>query len=164
MAITKHFQVLGFLGALTLAGGCAAVGQQSPADDVKAFFLAAHEANFLGVQCFSTKNLDLSGYSHLIGVKYPPTQSVDILNGPPSRPYQAFAVLEAQDPYSSSETYDAKVLAGFTSKAKAIGADAIIICGASGQAAPPLLQKSSKLAAVAVKYRLETGPELGKRP
>ncbi len=159
----RHLPVAISLAAMILTAGCAGIGQQSPSDEVKAFFVAANEANLLGVQCSSTKQLDLSGYAHLMGIKYPPTQSVEVLSSPPSRPYQAFAVLEASVRYPS-ETYDATLLEDFKNKAKAIGADAIIFCRPTDGAGLPLLQKSSKLGAVAVKYRLEEGQDRTKRP
>jgi hypothetical protein len=145
------------LGSMVLAG-CATVGSKSPPDEVKAFFVAANEANFLGVQCMSPKSVDLSGYTHLMGVKYPPTQTVDVLNSPPARPYQAFAVLASP---SASERYDANLLESLKNKAKAIGADAIILCGPADRQGIARRHESGKIEAVAVKYRLE---ELESRP
>ena len=153
----KDLPLLIFLAALGLTSGCGALEQQSPSGEVKAFFVAANEANFLGVQCLSPKQLDLSGYSHLVGVKYPPTLAVDVLQGPPPRPYQAFAVLETSAP-APGGTYDSHSLEGLKDKAKAIGADAIIFCGPQGGEVLPGLSNSSKLAAVAIKYRLEAAP------
>jgi hypothetical protein len=155
--------VLPFLAVIILAAGCAGIGQKAPPDEVKAFFVAANEANLLGVQCLSPNQVDLSGYTHLMGVKYPPTQEVDILDRPPSRPYQAFAVLESSAPYPSG-TYDPGLLAGFKDKARAIGADAIILCHPGGREGLPGLGRSSKIEALAVRYRLENAADRSKNP
>ena len=102
----------------------------------------------------SPQHVDLSAYTSYMGVKYPPTTAVEVLSEPPSRPYQAFAVLQSPAPQSSQDV-SPTVLAQLTNKAKAIGADAIIICSRPGQAA--------KAEAVAIKYRLEK-PEEKPRP
>ena len=131
--------------AVALTAGCGGIQQKSPANDVKAFFMAANEAKFLDArQCLSPCALDLSTYAHLMNVKYPPTLSVDVLTGPPSRPYQPFAVLEGSDPLNSSVA-GTSLIEGFKDKAREIGADAIIICQPT----------TSKIEAVAIKYRLE---------
>jgi hypothetical protein len=134
--------------ALT-AWGCAGVSEKYPSDEAKAYFAAAKEANFLGVECMSSpQHVDLSAYTSLMGVKYPPTVAVEVLSEPPSRPYQAFAVL--QSPASqSSQNVSPTILAQLTNKAKAIGADAIIICRAP----------TDKAEVVAIKYRLEPPAE-----
>jgi hypothetical protein len=137
--------------ALT-AWGCAGVSEKYPSDEAKAYFAAANEANYLGVVCLSPQHVDLSAYTSYMGVKYPPTTAVEVLSGPPSRPYQAFAVLQSPASQSSQDVSPA-VLAQLTNKAKAIGADAIIICR------PP----AAKAEAVAIKYRLEK-PEEKSRP
>jgi hypothetical protein len=131
---------LWLLLALT-AWGCAGVSEKYPSDEAKAYFAAANEANYLGVLCRSPHHVDLSAYTSYMGVKYPPTTAVEVLSEPPSRPYQAFAVL--QSPASPT------VLAQLTNKAKAIGADAIIICR------PPAADQAAQAEAVAIKYRLE---------
>src|SRR5271157_3599494 len=114
--------------ALT-AWGCAGVNEKYPSNEAKAYFAAANEANYLGVGNLSPQHVDLSAYTSLMGVKYPPTAAVEVLSEPPSRPYQAFAVL--QSPASqSSQNVSPTELAQLTNKAKAIGADAIIICRA----------------------------------
>ena len=120
-----HLPVWPLLAVIILMAGCGGVGQKSPPDEVRAFFAAANEANYLGVMCLSPNQVDLSGYTHLIGVQYPPTQKVDVLSSPPSRRYQAFAVLESSIPYAA-ETYDPGLLEALKNKARAIGADAII--------------------------------------
>lgn len=142
------------------AGACAGVGEKSPPDEVKTFFLAAREANLLGVMCRSPQQVDLSAYTSLMGVKYPPTDSVEVLSGPPSRPYQAFAVLhrEAAPASSPSQAVAPDILAQFTAKAKAIGADALVIC------APPGPGRPAKVEAVALKYRREAPEEKPGRP
>ena len=138
------------------AWGCAGVSEKYPSDEAKAYFAAASEANYLGVLCLSPQHVDLSAYTSYMGVKYPPTAVVEVLSEPPSRPYQAFAVL--QSPASqSSQNVSPTVLAQLTAKAKAIGADAIIICR------PPATDQTAKAEAVAIKYRLEN-PEKKPRP
>lgn len=79
-----------------------------------------------------------------------------MLSEPPSRPYQAFAVLQSPATQSSPDV-SPTVLAQLTNKAKAIGADAIIICR------PPAADQAAKAEAVAIKYRLEK-PEEKPRP
>jgi hypothetical protein len=140
MNIGKRLGLWLFL-ALT-AWGCAGVSEKYPSAEAKAYFAAANEANFLGVGCMSPQHVDLSAYTSLMGVKYPPTSAVEVLSEPPSRPYQAFAVLQSpasQSPRDVSPTE----LAQLTNKAKSIGADAIIMAPAA------------KAEAVAIKYRLE---------
>ena len=127
-----------------VAWGCAGVSEKYPSDEAKAYFAAAKEANFLGVECMSPQHVDLSAYTSLMGVKYPPTAAVEVLSEPPSRPYQAFAVLQSPAA-QSSQNVSPTILAQLTNKAKAIGADAIIICRAP----------AAKAEAVAIKYRLE---------
>jgi hypothetical protein len=142
-----------FLLAVTATAGCAGISSDSSSDEVRAFFITAQEANYLGVLCMSPKQMDLTAYSHLMGVKYPPTTSVEVLDSPPSRPYLAFAVLESPVPYIS-ETYAPALLEDFKNKARAIGADAIILCPPKVEVLPRR-QRSAKMEAVAVKYRLE---------
>jgi hypothetical protein len=141
-----------FLGTAVLVfAGCTEVTLQSPSRDVKAFFMAGNEANFLGLQSLSPSGADLSAYSHLMGVKYPPTLKVDVLSQPPSRPYQSFAVLECEP---ASYTTSGELMEGFKNKAREIGADAIILYhsmpeqGLAGT--PPHL----RMRAVAIKYKL----------
>jgi hypothetical protein len=133
--------------------GCGAVSLKSPSADVKTFFVAGHEADFLGAQCDAAGYVDLSAYSHLAGVKYPPTFQVDVLNQPPSRPYKPFAVLQ----YEPSATATGASLESLTSKAREIGADAIIICQPGQNQGLPGLPASSKMQAVAIKYKLTGG-------
>jgi len=159
----NYLPVLPFLAVIILMAGCAGIAQKAPPDEVKAFFVAANEANYLGVQCLSPNQVDLSGYTHLMGVKYPPTQEVDVLSRPPSRPYQAFAVLEGSAP-NTSETYEPSLLEGFKDKARAIGADALIFSRPADRRGLPGLSNSSKIEAVAVKYRMEEPKGRPKRP
>jgi hypothetical protein len=163
MLKTKHVSVLVSLAAFILTAGCVGIEPKSSHDDVRAFFVTANEANLLGVQSFSSKQMDLSGYTHLMGTKYPPTQSVDVLSALPSRPYQAFAVLETSAS-SPAETYNTNLLEGLKNKAKSIGADAIVFCRPSEGAGLAGLQTSSKMIAIAIKYRLEDLPKQTKRP
>ncbi len=136
--------------ALT-AWGCAGVSEKYPSNEAKAYFAAANEANYLGVVNLSPQHVDLSAYTSLMGVKYPPTTAVEVLSEPPSRAYQAFAVLQSPASHSSQDVSPTE-LAQLTDKAKAIGADAIIICRAP----------AAKGEAVAIKYRLEN-PENPRR-
>lgn len=142
--------------------GCAGTGEKSSSDEVKAFFMAANDANFLGLTCLSPQSKDLSAYSSFMGVKYPPTDSVEVLSGPPSRPYQAFAVL--QGPASSSPSATPGRLAQLTTKAKAMGADAIILCPQPGGPEQTGTVRPAKVEAVAIKYRWESPQEKQARP
>jgi hypothetical protein len=146
-----------FLGlAAMLSSGCADIEVKSPPRDVQTFFVSGQEADFLGALCLSTKGLDLSAYSHLAGVRYPPTTKVDVLYGPPSRPFQSFAVLECESNFHSQP---AEVTAGFQEKAREIGADAIILCRPGLDRGLPGMPLSAKMQAVAIKYKL-TGNHL----
>ena len=147
---------LWLLPVLTLMlWGCAGVEEKYPSDEVKAYFAAANEANYLGVLCMSPKQADLSAYTSYMGVKYPPTTAVEVLSEPPSRPFQAFAVLQgaAASESAAVQGVSPTMLAQLTTKAKAIGADAIIICR------PPAAEQPAKAEAVAIKYRLEAPAE-----
>jgi hypothetical protein len=129
--------------------GCAGVSEKYPSDEAKVYFDAANEAHYRGVLCQSPQQVDISAYASYMGVKYPPTVRVEVLSEAPSRPYQAFAVLQGP-----SQDVSPTVLAQLTDKAKTIGADAIIICR------PP----AAKAEAVAIKYRLENPAENKGRP
>ncbi len=135
--------------------GCAEMNLKSPSSEVKTFFVAGQEADFLGTLCASSGHVDLSAYSHLAGVKYPPTLQVDILSQAPSRPYKPFAVLEYEP--SSNSASEAQ-MEGLKSKAREIGADALIICRPGEQPALPGLPPSTKMQAVAIKYKLTPRP------
>jgi hypothetical protein len=129
-----------------LAAGYAVTGREkSASDEVRAFFLATHEANLLGVSCLSPQHVDLSAYSHLLGVRYPPTSAVEVLTAPPSRPYQAFAVLAGAHPDADTGSLIEK----FRDKARDLGADSIILCQPSGN------RGAASLEAVAIKYEFE---------
>jgi len=159
-----HLPVLPLLTVIILMAGCGGVGRKSPPSEVRAFFVAANEANYLGVMSMSPNQVDLSGYTHLMGIQYPPTQKVDVLSSPPSRRYQAFAVLESSIPFAA-ETYDPALLEGLKNKARAIGADAIILCHPTDRLALMSgLEKSSKIVALAIKYRLDDLEDQNKRP
>jgi hypothetical protein len=141
-----------FLGpAVMVLSGCAAINLQSPPQEVKTFFVAGKEANYLSVLCLSPHAIDLSAYDQQMGIQYPPTLKVDVLIGPPSRPYKSFAVLEC-DP--SSYANREKMLEGFKYKAQEIGADAIILCHAGPGQGPPEKRATQKMQAVAIKYKL----------
>ncbi len=139
-----------FLLVVCLALGCSAcaeVRESSPSDEVKAFFVAANEANFLAAGCLSPQQADLSAYNSYMGVKYPPTTSVEVLSGPPSRPYQPFARLQVAAP--AYVPIPSSTIAKLLAKARDIGGDAVILCQRTpGQVA--------RVDAVVIKYRVET--------
>jgi hypothetical protein len=145
-----------------MVSGCAGAKEITPADEVRAFFVAGREATFQGVMCLSPHHVDLSAYDSFAGVKYPPTTSVEVLSGPPSRPYEAFARL--QGPASSSATVPPETLAQLTTKARAIGGDAIILCQQPGDPSPPVTGRPARVEAVAIKYRWENPQEKARRP
>ena len=141
-----------FLGpAAMVLSGCGAVEVQSPSQEVKTFFVAGREANLLGVLCLSPTAMDLSAYDQQMGTKYPPTFKVDVLKEPPARPYKSFAVLESD---SASYANHEKMLEEFKTKAREIGADAIITCHAGAGQGPAGDWPTSKMQAVAIKYKL----------
>ena len=155
MPTQKHLWLLLLLASV--AFGCAGAREASPADEVKAFFMAANEANFLGLMCMSPQYKDLSAYSSFMGVKYPPTDSVEVLSEAPSRPYKAFAVL--QGPASILPTATPDLLAQLTAKARAMGADAIILCRQPGGPEQTGAVRPAKVEAVVIKYRWENPQE-----
>ena len=158
MILGAKWKNLAFWGCLTMAlvaTGCTEYVLKSPSPDVKTFFVAGREANFLSTMNCSSGDVDLSAYSHLAGVKYPPTQRVDVLRQPPSRPYKSFAVLEYKPAASGSTD---RQLEGLKSKAREIGADAIILCHPGVTQGLPGLPPSANLQAVAIKYKLTHGP------
>jgi hypothetical protein len=143
-----------FLGpAGMVLSGCAEVPEvivQSPPQEIKTFFVAGKEAEYLGVLCLSPNGMDLSAYDQQMGIKYPPTLKVDVLNGPPSRPYKSFAVLECKP---SSYANPEKLLEEFKDKGRQIGADAIILCRAGPGQELPGKWPTQKMQAVAIKYK-----------
>jgi hypothetical protein len=153
-ASIKAFIFLVLITAVLVVSGCAECNLKSPAPEVRAFFVAGHEADFLGTLCSSSGAVDLSAYSHLAGVKYPPTTKVEVLNQPPSKPYRSFAVLE-YDALASSASE--ALMADLQSKAREIGADAIIICKPGVSQGLAGLPPSTKVQAVAIKYKLTGG-------
>jgi len=135
---------------LGLLVGCSGLGPAAnPNVQVKTFFLAANEANFL---CLKERppqgGPDLSAYSHLMDMKYPPTTSVEVLTAPPAKPYQVFAVLAGPKP-TELQAGDSGSMAGFITQAKAIGADAVMFCPEAGGAA------SGAKEVLAIKYKVE---------
>jgi hypothetical protein len=159
MIILSRLKGLVFLvlvtAGLVVVTGCAEYSLKSPSQEVKTFFVAGQEADYLGTLHDSSGCVDLSAYSHLAGVKYPPTLKVDVLNQPPSRPYKSFAVLE-YEPASTSTSL--RFMEGLKTKAREIGADAIIICQPGVNQGLPGLPPSTKMQAVAIKYKLTRGP------
>jgi hypothetical protein len=150
---------LGLLLSLTLiAWGCVGVKEKYPSAEAKAYFTAANEAYYRGLLQQFPQCVDLSPYTIYLGIKFPPTTTVEVLSEPPSRSYQAFAVLQGPGASDSPASWpvSSTVLAQFINKAKAIGADAIIICRGGYQPA--------SVEAVAIKYRLETPEEKGGCP
>jgi hypothetical protein len=153
--------------ALAVAGfsGCATGNQpgqsqevivKSPSQEVSAFFVAGNEAHYRALECPTSGSVDISAYSHLMQVKYPPTLHVDVLKSPPSRPYKSFAVLECKPGLNSrSET----MLEGLKSKAREIGADAIILCQGGSEKGLPEMPPTSKMQAVAIRYIVTSSPE-----
>jgi hypothetical protein len=144
--------------------GCVGATERYPSDQAQDFFQAANEANFQGVYCQSPQHVDLSAYSPYLGIKYPPTDRVDLLSAPPSRPYQCFAVLEGAAAASNSGTIPPEVLAQFIAKAKAIGADALILPPSQGNSEGDAGRSQRRLEAAAIKYRLEITPEKKRSP
>jgi hypothetical protein len=138
--------------------GCAETNRVSPSQEVGAFFVAGKEAQYLALQCPTSRAVDLSAYAHLSGVKYPRTFHVDVLREPPSRPYQSFAVL-VYDPAPQAKPEE--VEAGLTDKAKEIGADAIILCQTGPDQKLPGIPPTVKKQAVAIKYIMTSPPTKG---
>jgi len=131
--------------------GCAEINRKSPSQEVNAFFVAGREAHYLALQCPTSGSVDLSAYSHLMEIKYPPTLQVDVLRKAPSRPYKSFAVLECEPaPHARPE----EVVEGLKGKAREIGADAIILCQGGQEQGLPEMPPTAKMQAVAIKYVL----------
>lgn len=147
--------ILLLLGTAALVvSGCTSIDLQSPPSDVKAFFVAGNKANFLTLQSLSSDCVDLSAYDRQIGVKYPPTLKVDILSKPPSRPYKVFAVLECESSYYSGSR---RLMEGLKTRAREIGADALILCHAGTNQGLPGVSPAHRMQAVAIKYKLTGG-------
>ena len=148
-----------FLGSAVMGvSGCAEINRRSPSQEVKAFFVAGKEAQYLALQCPTSGSADLSAYAHLTGVKYPRTFQVDVLREPPSRPYKSFAVLE-YDPAPQAKPEE--VEAGLKDKAREIGADAIILCQTGPDQKLPGIPSTAKMQAVAIKYIVTSTPTKG---
>ena len=59
-----------FLGSAVMGvSGCAEINPKSSAQEVKEFFRAGKEAQYLSIQCPTSGSADLSDYDHLTGVK-----------------------------------------------------------------------------------------------
>jgi len=138
--------------------GCAEIDLKSPSQEVKAFFVAGKEAQYLALQCPTSGSVDLSAYSHLMEVKYPPTLQVDVLRQAPSRPYKSFAVLECEP---ASHSKPEAVMEDLKSKAREIGADAIILCQSGSDQRLPGISPTGKMQAVAIKYILASTSDKG---
>ena len=133
--ITYGVSIFLFLASAVIGfSGCANVNQpgqsqevslNSQSEEVSVFFVAGKAAHYLALECPTSGSVDISAYTHLMEVKYPPTFQVDVLRKAPSRRYKTFAVLECKPgPHSRSEV----MLEGLKNKAREIGADAIILC------------------------------------
>jgi hypothetical protein len=150
-----------FLGSAVMGvSGCGEINRGSPSQEVKAFFVAGKEAQYLALQCPTSGSADLSAYAHLMEVKYPATIQVDVLREPPSRPYLSFAVLEFEPaPRSGAE----EMLEGLKGKAREIGADAIILCQAGPDQKLAGIPAAGKMQAVAIKYIATSTPTKGNK-
>ncbi|MFA5111181.1 MAG: hypothetical protein WC443_07240 [Desulfobaccales bacterium] len=113
--------------------------------------MAGQQAEALGALCLAPQGIDLSAYSQMVGVRFPPTLRVDVLNEPPSQPYQSFAVLECD---ASSRAKAGEMTAELTRKAREIGADAIILCRPGPDSGSAWATESGKIQVVAIKYKL----------
>ncbi len=125
--------------------------------------MAANEANFLGLMCLSPQSSRSFRLYFLHGRQVPPHR----LGGGPLR--AAFPALPGLCGAARSRLLLPQppllaVLAQFTTKAKAIGADAIILCPQPGGPEQTGAVRPAKVDAVAIKYRLENPPEKQGRP
>jgi hypothetical protein len=160
MSIIAYAVTISLLLGSSVMGlsGCAEINLKSPPNEVKAFFVAGKEAHYLALQCPTSGYVDLSAYSHLMGVKYPRTFQVDVLRNPPSRPYKSFAMLECElGPHSKSE----EVVEGLKDKAREIGADAIILCQGGPDSGLPGITPGAIMQAVAIRYILTSASDKG---
>jgi hypothetical protein len=155
-AIAPALIFLLLAAAIMAVSGCESIRLKSPPEEVKAFFVAGRDADALGALCLSPYSVDFSAYSRFMGVKYPPTVRVDVLNNPPSRPYQSFAVLEGQN---SAQVASDGLIEEFKRKAREIGADAIILCSSRPVRQLAALPPPGKLQALAIKYIMTDMPE-----
>jgi hypothetical protein len=150
-----------FMGSAVMGvSGCAEINRRSPSQEIKAFFVAGKEAQYLALQCPTSGAVDLSAYTHLMEIKYPPTFQVDVLRKAPSRPYKSFAVLECEPaPHSRPE----EMVEGLKGKAREIGADAIILCQSGPGQGLPEIPPTAKLQAVAIRYVMTSPSDRGNR-
>ena len=152
LAIAYAVTIFLFLAATAMGvSGCAGTALNSPSQEVKAFFVAGKEAQYLALQCPTSGSVDLSAYSHLMEVKYPPTFQVEVLQRAPSRPYKSFAMLELEPVAHAKPEV---VLEDLKRKAREIGADAIILCQSAPDQRFPAIPPAGKMQAVAIKYIL----------
>lgn len=161
LRITYAVTLFLFLAAaITGVSGCAAIEVQSPSQDVTAFFVAGKEAHYLALNCPTSGSVDLSAYSHLMETKYPPTLQVEVLSKAPSRPYKSFAVLECKP---ASQSQPEAAMEDLKSKAREIGADAIILCQAGPGPGLPGIAPNGKMQAVAIRYVLTSTSDKDRR-
>jgi hypothetical protein len=156
LAIPYAVMIFLLLGSAVMGiSGCGEINRRSPSQEVNEFFVAGKEAQYLALQCPTSGSVDLSAYAHLMQVKYPPTVQVDVLRQPPSRLYQAFAVLEFEPP---PHTMAEEVVERLKGKAREIGADAIILCQPGPDQKLPGIPPTAKRQAVAIKYIMTSPP------
>ena len=93
-----------------------------------------------------------SGYTLLKDTKYPPTEKVEVLFEPPSKPYEPFALLEARS-YTVPRATIPDLINELKRKAGKLGADAIILSQKPGEVVFLGGQTAPTLSATAIKYK-----------
>ena len=166
--ITYGVSIFLFLASAVIGfSGCANVNQSgqsqqevivnSQPEEVSVFFVSGKAAHYLALKSPTSGSVDISAYTHLMEVKYPPTFHVDVLRKAPSRRYKTFAVLECKPgPQSRSE-----MLESLKKKAREIGADAIILWQGGSEKGLPEMLPTSKMQAVAIRYILTSPSDKG---
>ncbi len=166
--ITYGISIFLFLAWAAIGvSGCASVNQpgqsqevrlNTQSEDINVFFVSGKAAHYLALECPTSGAMDLSAYTHLMEVKFPPTFHVDVLSKAPSRRYKTFAVLECKPgPNSNPEV----MLEGLKKKAREIGADAIILRQGGPEKGIPQMLPTSTMQAVAIRYILTSPSDKG---
>ena len=93
-----------------------------------------------------------SGHTLLKGVQYPPTSHVEVLFEVPSRPYEAFALVEARS-YTVPRATIPDLINELKRRAASIGADAIILSEKTGEIVYLGGQTAPTLSATAMKFK-----------
>jgi hypothetical protein len=93
-----------------------------------------------------------SGHTLLNNSQYSPTENVEVLFEPPSRPYDTFALIEARS-YTVPRATIPDLINELKRKAGKLGADAIIISQKSGEVVYLGGQTAPTLSATAIKYK-----------